>query len=154
MRRLKWKRQIKSRSEPEDSGIMDSWRKSKAGYVLASSLIVVAGLHAFWALGGSWGLQTAIGEGNPLPPRLVIWTVVLMLTGAVLVVLGRVGLWGNSLPAWIFSVGTWSLCAALIVVAGANFTTGRPWDVWVFAPLSLLLAALAGVVARSARRAA
>ncbi len=125
---------------------------SKAGSLLAGLLAAVAALHAYWALGGRWGLQKAVGEGTPVPPAAVIWVVVVGLVAAVLVVLGQIGLWGRGKPEWVFRWGTWALCIVLIAVAVLNFGGGK-WEMLVFAPFSLLLAVLAAVVAGSRRRA-
>ncbi len=125
---------------------------AKAGFLLAGFLAAVAALHAYWALGGTWGLQTAVGEGNPVPPAPVIWVVVLGLLAALLVVLGRIGLWGRGVPEWVFRWGTWALCLVLIVVAVSNLAVGSTWEMLVFAPFSALLAVLAAVIA-GARRA-
>lgn len=123
-------------------------------WLLASLLAGVALLHAYWAVGGTWGLQTAVSEGNPLPPPIASAAVMLVLLGAMLVVLGRVGIWGRSLPAWLFRWATWSLVAVLVAVALLNFSTARMWERWVFAPFAALLAMLALVVATSPERSA
>jgi hypothetical protein len=124
----------------------------RTGFLLAGFLAAVAALHAYWALGGRWGLQTAVGEGNPLPPAPVIWVVVFGLIAALLVVLGQIGLWGRAVPEWVFRWGTWALCIVLVAVAVLNFAAGSTWEMLVFAPFTAVLALLAAVVA-SARRA-
>ena len=136
-----------------DASEMTPISAKRTAYVLVSLLGAVAILHAYWALGGTWGLQIAVGAGNPLPPPIASAAVTFLLIGATLVVLGRVGMWGESVPAWLFRWGTWVLCVVLIAVAVMNFTTGRPWERWGFAPFAALLAALAAAVARSRGRA-
>ena len=119
----------------------------RAAYLLASLLFLITGIHAFWALGGRWGLQTAIGEGNPLPTSQLIWAATVAFLAAGLTVLGRVGLWGASLPSWIFSLGPWVLVVVFIAGGVLNLTNGRAWNTFVFAPTFLFLSVLAGVVA-------
>lgn len=55
----------------------------RAAYLLATLLFSVAGIHAYWAPGGRWGLQIAIGEGNPLPSSPLIWLGTLAFFAAV-----------------------------------------------------------------------
>ncbi len=118
-----------------------------AAYLLVGLFAPIIAIHVYWALGGRWGLQTAIGEGNPLPASPLSWAVAAALLAAGLTVLGRVGVWGASLPHWIFLLGPWVLVAVFIGGAVLNLTSGRPWDTFVFAPIFLLLAVLAAVVA-------
>jgi hypothetical protein len=88
--------------------------------------------------------------------------VAMLLCAAALVILGRLGLWGQWLPRWPFVAGAWTL----VVVFGARVvgdlrwfglfkrTTGTQfscWDNWLYVPLSGLLALAALLVARSAR---
>ncbi len=118
----------------------------RAAYLLVTLLFVIAGVHAYWALGGRWGLQTAIGAGNPLPASPLIWAAAVAFLAAGLTVLGRVGLWGAWLPPWIFSLGPWVLAVVFAAGGVLNLTSGRAWGTFVFAPTFLLLAALAGAV--------
>ncbi len=119
----------------------------RAGYLLATLLFVITGIHAYWALGGRWGLQTAIGEGNPLPASPLIWAATAAFLAAGFTVLGRLGLWGTSLLSWIFWLGAWVLVVVFLAGGVLNLTSGRTWDTFVFAPTFLLLSVLAGVVA-------
>jgi len=119
----------------------------RAAYLLASLLFVIAGIHAYWTLGGRWGLQIAIGEGNPLPPGPLIGLATAAFFAAGSTVLGRVGAWGSFLPAWIFWLGSWVLVVAFLGGAAVNLTGNRPWAPFVFAPAFLLLSVLAGTVA-------
>lgn len=91
-------RKVVRRHAMSEASEMSPIAAKRAAYVLASLLGAVAILHAYWALGGTWGLQTAVGEGNPLPPPIASVAVTLALIGATLVVLGRVGMWGKSVP--------------------------------------------------------
>lgn len=128
---------------------MDARRIKLGGHALTMSLLLLAALHAYWALGGRWGRDVVLGGGSAAPPAAAVWVVVAALVAAALVVLGRVGLWGRSLPVWIFGSGTWVLCTMLAAAALINLSTRRPLEMLLIAPFCLLLAALAAVVARS-----
>ena len=119
----------------------------RAAYVLATLLFVITGIHAYWALGGRWGLQIAIGEGNPLPSSPLIWLGTAAFFAAGLTVLGRVGAWGASLPTWIFWLGPWVLAVVFLGGAAVNLTGSRLWAPFVFAPAFFLLSVLAVAVA-------
>ena len=120
----------------------------RAGYLLVLLLFLIALLHTYWALGGRWGLQTAIGEGSPFPHPFLIWAVVVALMAAVLTVLGRIGWWSRGIPFWLFRVGIWALVVVLVGAALINFGGKSRWDRFVFGPIALFLALLAVIVAR------
>ena len=128
---------------------MAARRARRAGYMLATALLLVGALHAYWALGGQWGLATVLGEGNPIPPAAAVWAMVIGIVIAALIVLGKIGVWGRFLPAWPFACGSWALCAAFAAVALLNLGSGRSWEMLLIAPLCLLLAVLAAAVARA-----
>lgn len=122
--------------------------------LLTAVLTLLAVLHAYWALGGQWGLEAALGGPTAaVPPAWSIWLVVVFLLLGASVPLGRIGAWGRGLPDWLFEIGCWGLVVVLVLVAVIN-ATGRTWtERLAFAPFALLLASAAGVVARSPRRA-
>src|SRR4051812_6319850 len=55
------------------NGSSRSDSKRSAALVLAILLAAFAALHAYWALGGGWGLQTALGPTTPRPASGPIW---------------------------------------------------------------------------------
>jgi len=118
----------------------------RAAYLLSTLLFLIAAIHAYWAFGGRWGLQIAIGEGSPLPSSPLIWLATAAFVAAGLTVLGRVGVWGAFLPSWVFSLGPWVLAVVFLGGAVVNLGGSRPWAPFVFAPSFLLLSVLAGVV--------
>ena len=128
---------------------MDAQWTRRAGHPLAMALLLVGVLHAYWALGGRWGRAAVPGVGNPVPPEAAVWAVVIGHVIAALIVLGKIGVRGRFLPAWPFARGSWALCAAFAAVALLNLGSGRPWEMLLIAPLSLLLALLAAAVARA-----
>ncbi len=128
---------------------MDAQRTRRAGHLLATALLLVGVLHAYWALGGRWGRAAVPGVGSPVPLPAAVWAVVIGLVIATLIVLGKTGVWGRCLPAWPFARGSWALCAAFAAVALLNLGSGRPWEMLLIAPVCLLLALLAAAVARA-----
>ncbi len=129
-----------------------------AGWAAVAILAVVCALHVYWALGGDWGAATAYGSPD-LPPRAAVWVIVLLLAGAIAVVLGRIGVWGRSLPSRVFRVGTWALVAVFALVCLQNLaaglseeTYGREWALFLIAPSLLVLSCLCAIVARSGSR--
>lgn len=120
--------------------------------VLSAAFWLIALLHAYWALGGTWALQESIGEGNPLPPTWSIWLVAGLAAIVAMGVLGQVELWGRAIPAWIFRAGSWLLFLALVGVTILNASTGRPWEMYLIAPICAVLTILAFFVARARGR--
>ena len=136
------------------------------GIVAAALLLGLGALHAYWAGGGRWGTDVTVPtrDGNRVfvPSSDATPMVAILLCAAALVLLGRLGLWGQWLPRWPFVAGAWTL----VVVFGARVvgdlrwfglfkrTTGTQfswWDTWLYVPLSGLLALAALLVARSGR---
>lgn len=123
--------------------------------LLASILLFLAGLHLYWAAGGSWGKRFAIPEvnGHPVftPSPLVTVAVVLALCGAASVAVVRGYFLFSSLPGspvhwaaiaigFIFflrAVGDFRLVGYFKRVRGTPFAT---WDTRLFSPLCLLIA--------------
>jgi len=136
------------------------------GIVAAAVLLGLGALHVYWAGGGRWGTDVTVPtrDGNRVfdPSSAATLMVAILLCAAALVILGRLGLWGQWLPRWPFVAGAWTL----VVVFGARVvgdlrwfglfkrTTGTQfswWDTWLYIPLSGLLAMAALLVASSGR---
>ena len=136
------------------------------GIVAAAVLLGLGALHVYWAGGGRWGTDVTVPtrDGNRVfvPSSAATLMVAMLLCAAALVILGRLGLWGQWLPRWPFVAGAWTL----VVVFGARVvgdlrwfglfkrTTGTQfswWDTWLYIPLSGLLAMAALLVASSGR---
>jgi len=134
------------------------------GIVAAAVLLGLGALHVYWAGGGRWGTDVTVPtrDGNRVfvPSSAATLIVAMLLFAASLVILGRLGLWGQWLPRWPFVAGVWTL----VVVFGARVvgdlrwfgvfkrTTGTQfswWDTWLYIPLSGLLAMAALLVASS-----
>jgi hypothetical protein len=66
-------------------------RTRSTGYLAAGHWAAIAVIQLYWALVGTWGVRAVLGEGNPVPPPLVLWLAVLVPVVAALIVLGRMG---------------------------------------------------------------
>jgi Protein of unknown function (DUF3995) len=124
--------------------------------VLAILLGAVAGLHVFWAFGGSWGKAATVPErdGRPLfrPSQGVTLLVAAALITAAACAVVRGGVTAESGAAWAARGGCWVLAAIFAVRAIGegkyvgfmkrvrNTTFGRH-DTWIYSPLCALLAA-------------
>jgi peptidoglycan/LPS O-acetylase OafA/YrhL len=71
--------------------------------------------------------------------------------GSVLVVLARVGMWRQAFVSdRMIRFFAWALAAVFLLEALAAFTWGRGEELWwLYGPVSLVIAALALIVARS-----
>jgi hypothetical protein len=128
--------------------------------VRAAGLLLIAGLaagplstHVYWMLGGTWGLYTrgVRDEVATTGTRVVAAVVVLLLVAAVLVVLARVELWQQEFVSdRMIRFFAWALAAIFLVETLAAFTWSRGSELWwMYGPVSLVIAALALVVAGS-----
>jgi hypothetical protein len=104
-------------------------------------------------LGGTWGLSTdgARDEVATTGVRVVAAVVVVLLVVAVLVVLARAGWWRQTLvPDRVIRFFAWALAAFFVLETLAAFTWSRGEELWwLYGPVSLVIAALALVVAGS-----
>ncbi|WP_425250890.1 DUF3995 domain-containing protein [Geothrix mesophila] len=123
--------------------------------VLASTLLFLAGLHIYWAAGGSWGKRNAVPEtnGKPafIPSRLSTIAVALALAIAAGVAILRGYFLLSSFPG---SPAHWaSIAIGLVFLLRAigefrligffkrdRATSFARWDTWLFSPLCLLIA--------------
>lgn len=115
----------------------------------ASGFVFFAGFQLLLALGAPWGGAAYGGfHEGVLPPRLRIASAAsaVVLIVAALVVLGRGGYWGATLPSGIFHWGTWLLVALITLSALANFASSSNWERFLWGPVALLLAFLCLVV--------
>ena len=128
--------------------------------VRVAALLLIAGLvagpastHVYWLLGGTWGLYTngVHDEVATTGTRVVAAIVIVLLIAAVLVVLARVGLWRQAFVSErMIRFFAWALAAVFLLETVAAFTWSRgEWGWWMYGPVSLVIAALAVVVAGS-----
>ena len=132
------------------------------GVLAAAVLFVLSAVHVYWAAGGRWATAVSVPQRNDrpafVPGASATLIVAALLFAAALVLLGRLGSWGSSLPQWIFVLGTWMLVvvfAARVVgdlrlfgifkrVKGTSFAW---WDTRLYTPLSAMLALASLLVA-------
>ena len=139
-------------------------------FVFAIPLVVILSalmlLHAYWALGGRWGIANTIptvgGRRSFDPSPLATWAVSALLGVAVILVMGRVGWIGIAPLSMLFNAGVWGLSLVFLLRAVGNLRTFgffknitgtrfAQWDTWVYSPLCLLLAVLAAGLAYFSR---
>lgn len=122
-------------------------------------LLLISGIHVYWALGGRWGLQNALPERNGLktvkPGAFVTLAVALVFGGMALFYLYKAGLLNVSpreLPAWLDRYGLWLLASIFLLRAIGEFryvgffkrirhSRFADLDTKFYSPLCLLLSA-------------
>lgn len=132
------------------------------GTLLAVLFAVLSFFHLYWAAGGRFGDGVAIptaasGERllNPSPFGTIL--VAAALFAAMLVVLGRLKIWGAFVPNWIFYWGTWVISLLFLFRSIGDFryvgfyksvsdTNFVRWDTILFTPLCLFIAVVAFLI--------
>lgn len=127
-----------------------------AGFLAIVILLLLSGLHVYWAFGGRWGFEAAIPvvEGRPLfrPGPIAALVVAALLALAAVLVAGRL-LWHSSSWAWAFFWGSCGVSTVFFVRAVGDFrllgffkrvrgTRFAELDSRVFSPLCLAIALL------------
>jgi hypothetical protein len=131
------------------------------GILLAVIFAILGFFHLYWAAGGRFGGSMAIptvgGERllNPTP----FWTILVAaaLFAAMLVVLGRLKMWGAFVPSWIFYSGTWVISLLFLLRTIGDFryvgffksvtdTNFARWDTILFSPLCLFIGIVAFLI--------
>jgi hypothetical protein len=124
-----------------------------AGQAAVAILVCVFGFHAYWGAGGEWGAATAFGSPD-IPPPAASAVVAILIAGATLLVLARIGVLAAPLPRRMLRVGTWMLVVAFALAGVNNLIQpqdayARDWHIYLFGPLLLTLAALCAIAERS-----
>ena len=132
------------------------------GILLAVIFSVLSFFHLYWAAGGRFGGGAAIptasgGERlfNPSPFGTIL--VAAALFAAMLVVLGRLKIWGAFVPGWIFYSGTWVISLLFLLRTIGDFryvgffksvteTNFARWDTILFSPLCLFIGIVAFLI--------
>jgi hypothetical protein len=130
--------------------------------MFAMVLLFLAGLHAYWALGGKWAsgatVPTIEGRRTLKPTPLATSLVAFLLVIGAVTICGKAGMFPAGAWAACFGFGSWCLAGVFLLRAIGNLKTfgwfkavhGTPfayWDTRLYSPLCLALAVLAGVVA-------
>lgn len=133
------------------------------GIVLAVIFAILSFFHLYWAAGGRFGIGAAVptvgGERLLNPPPFWAILVAAALFAAMLVVLGRLEMWGAFVPRWIFYWGTWVISLLFLLRSIGDFryvgffksvtdTSFARWDTILFSPLCLLIAVVAFLISR------
>ena len=135
------------------------------GVLMVLTLLLLAALHFYWALGGGWGRGAVLPEraGRPTfrPGRVGTAAVGVGLSGAALVLALRSGalsyLVGGPLVRW----ASWLITAAFLLRAVGDFrlvglfrrergTRFAYWDARLYTPLALALGLGAALIASGA----
>jgi len=133
------------------------------GILLAIIFAILSFFHLYWAAGGRFGIGAAVptvgGERLLNPSPFVTILVAAALFAAMLVVLGRLEMWGAFVPGWIFYSGTWVISLLFLLRAigdfryvgffkGVSDTDFARWDTILFSPLCLFIAIAAFLISR------
>lgn len=134
-----------------------------AAAVLASGILgTIAGLHVAWAFGWKWpghdeeSLARKVVGGPPgtrFPSASACAVVAVLLTVAVVLILGQQRILQLPLPPWVVQLGTCGVAVVLGLRGVGGFfdqrlrpqTQGSPFvrlNRWLYSPLCLVLAAL------------
>jgi hypothetical protein len=131
------------------------------GILLAVIFAILSFFHLYWAAGGRFGSGAAIPTSggarllNPSPFGTIL--VAAALFAAMLVVLGRLEIWGAFVPGWIFYSGTWIIALLFLLRTIGDFryvgffksvtdTNFARWDTILFSPLCLFIAVVAFLI--------
>jgi hypothetical protein len=133
------------------------------GILLAVIFAILSFFHLYWAAGGRFGGGAVIPTGgssgerlfNPSPFGTIL--IAAALFAAMLVVLGRLKMWGAFVPGWIFYSGTWVVTLLFLLRAIGDFryvgffksvadTNFARLDTILFSPLCLFIAVIAFLI--------
>ena len=131
-------------------GVEISSRVRLAAEVLWRALVAVAGLHAYWMLGGTWAVHAASGGAHSdvtTGLRIQSAIIVVLLVAGCFVVRARAGLWRAPISDRVVHGGMWVLTVVVALAAVVNFAASTNTERLVIGPLLLILAVLAFLVA-------
>ncbi|MEM7344300.1 MAG: DUF3995 domain-containing protein [Chloroflexota bacterium] len=131
--------------------------KTIAGKTVAAIFALLSLIHIYWAMGGTRGTDAVVPtqKDKPLftPPKAATLIVATGLFAAMLTVLGRLGMWGRTVPRALFQWGTRILAILFLFRSIGDFkwvgffktiknSRFAWWDSRLFSPLTLLIAGL------------
>lgn len=130
-----------------------SSRARAAALLLVVGLAAPAGEHLYWALGGTWGLHRSVNgrieETTTTGVRIVAAVVAVLVVGAALVVLARVGWWQQAfVPDRVIRVLAWGLAGFFLFHSLVSFARNE-YEWWLYGPGGLVIGLLGLVVAGS-----
>ena len=121
-----------------------------AGWTAAAILLGMSAVHAYWATGGTWAMDPTF---TPRSSAVVQYGVpAILLIGAAALLLACTGVLAVRVPEMLLQAGCWLLAAAfafggLTNMLTAHATFASDWQVYLFEPLQLVLAALCVIAA-------
>lgn len=121
-----------------------------AAAILWRALIVVAGLHVYWLLGGTWAVHAASGGAYghvTTGLRIQSAVIAVLLIVGVVVVRARATLSRAPVSGRIVRIAMWVLTGALALAALTNLAASTNWERFAIGPFVLVLAVHALVVA-------
>jgi hypothetical protein len=131
------------------------------GILLAVIFAILSFFHLYWAAGGRFGIGATIpttgGESLFKPSPFGTILVAAALFAAMLVVLGRLKIWGAFVPGWIFYWGGWVISLLFLLRAIGDFryvgffksvtdTNFAQLDTILFSPLCLFISIVAFLI--------
>lgn len=134
---------------------------SSLAIFLALIFAVLALLHFYWAVGGSFGGEAAVpsmaGEKIFTPSAFASTVVGILLLLGMFAFLGRVGYMTYGFPTWLFRLGTATIAVLFLLRAIGEFryvgffksirdSEFASWDSYLFSPLCLFIAVSAFLV--------
>jgi hypothetical protein len=132
------------------------------GLLLAAIFAVLGLLHVYWAIGGKSGGGAAVPTVNDVaafsPSPQATLMVAAALFAAMLVILGCLGWFGETIPNRLFRVMTLVISLAFLLRAVGDFrlvgffkpateSAFAYWDTWLYSPLCLFISVAAFFVA-------
>ncbi len=139
----------------------------RSAIAASAVLAAIAALHITWAAGSTWpfsdkeALSQTVwgGPASTFPSPAATMAVSGLIIVAILLVTGRAGLWGSWVPEWVFALGSWGVATVLLlralvlgIPAIGSDAENRVWELALYSPLCLLLAALCAITAYYGRR--
>lgn len=130
--------------------------------LVAAVLVVLSGMHVYWAFGGRWGHEATMPkrEGRPAFQPGVVATLLVagLLATAAVVLLGRVGLGPAAPMRGLTQIGAWTIAAVFLLRGVGDFrliglfrrvhdTRFAWWDRRLYTPLSFALGMSAAIIA-------
>ncbi|OLR93914.1 DUF3995 domain-containing protein [Actinokineospora bangkokensis] len=105
-------------------------QKTWAAWAAFAWAAVFAAVSAYWALGGTVGIDTVGGaiadlvHSGDSAASVLAWVAVLMKVAGMVYALALIQRWGRVFPRWLMLTGGWGATVLLIVYGGAIVVVG------------------------------
>lgn len=127
-----------------------------AALAAAAPLTLMAVMQIYWGLGGTWALEDASGgtmENLSAAEQVASLVLGVIVFGAAVLLLDAAGFLNLRLPEKAVGIAAWLITGAFAFGALVNFSAKTDFERLVSAPIALVVALLALVVANTHRRA-